>query len=730
MGYKVIVAEKPSVAKDIAKVVGANKYQEGYLEGNGYKVSWCIGHLIGLAPPEVYNEKYKTWSVEDLPILPDPFKTIILPSTKTQYYTLKKLLTDKETDGLICATDAAREGELIFRLVYNETGCKKPVKRLWISSMTEEAIKQGLRDMKGSEAYDNLYIGAKARQEADWIVGLNATRLFSVKHNTKLTIGRVQTPTLALIVKRYKEVNNFIPQEYFEVQGEFGLFKAIWQDNEGNRRISNPALADAIKFKCANQDGRIIKCITKEESKERPLLYDLTELQKDANQRYGMTAMEVLDTAQALYEKHKITTYPRTDSRYLSEDMVLPVQSIIHSLIKADCSVLSRFAKKIMDDGPTLDKRVFDNTKVSDHHAIIPTPIIENFDFSKLNERERQVFTLITSRLLVTLSQKHVYEITDVLLSVNTIDGIELFSTRGRKVIKNGWKEIEESIFGKLSEEQKGLEEEMQTLQDLQPLQKVHLGKTEVIKKKTEPKKYYNDKTLLSAMANASDGVEDDELKESLKDRGLGTPATRAAIIEKLIEVGYIRREKKSIIPTEKGITLINLVPEKLKEPTMTAEWEYRLNRIHKGEESNENFLADIKRFIQSVVREYQDSATDSKLVENKPSNKEIIGKCPRCGKNVYEGQKSFYCEGYKSEQKCGFSLFKNNKAFDDRGKIITAAMAKSILKDGKILVKGLKSKANNEYNALFTMKDTGQYINFDVTLAEKSVAKKMKSTY
>lgn len=724
MPITLVIAEKPSFAKEVAKVLGANKSQEGFLEGNGYKVSWCLGHLIGLAPPEAYNEKYKTWKAEDLPILPEQFKTFILPSTKAQYYTVKRLLTDKETESIICATDAGREGELIFRLVYNETGCKKPVKRLWISSLTDDAIKQGLRDMKSSEAYNNLYMSAKARQEADWIIGLNATRLFSVNYNTKLTIGRVQTPTLAIIVKRHEEIVNFVSQEYYEVEGDFGSFRATWQDNKGNRRINNPAIADSIKYKCENQDGVIIKLTTKEETKDRPLLFDLTELQMEANQRYGMTAMEVLNIAQALYEKHKITTYPRTDSRYLSEDMVQPVKGILITIDKTNCFSLGKFAKKILDDGPTFDKRIIDNTKISDHHAIIPTPAIENFDFNKLTDDEKKVFVLIASRLLVTLSQRHVYEVTDVLTAVDTIDGTELFGTRGRKVIRNGWKEIEESILGKDPEAQKSGEEEDQALQDLKPLQKVRLGKTELIKKKTEPKKYHNEKSLLAAMNHALDNIEDDDLKESMKDRGLGTPATRAVIIEKLLEVGYIKRVKKNLVPTDKGIALINLVPDNLKEPTMTAEWEYRLNRINKGQDNHSAFMTDIRRFAQSIVQEYQGSAADPKLAEASSPAKEVIGKCPRCGKNVYEGPKSFYCEGYKAEPKCGFSLFKNNKAFDDRGKSVTAAMAKKILKDGKILVKGLKSKAGNSYDAIFTMKDTGQYVNFEVSLAEKSPAK------
>lgn len=700
---KLIVTEKPSVAIDISKVLGVNNRKDGYIEGKGYIITWCIGHLIQLANPEEYDVKYKKWSFETLPILPEKFIKEVNKQTSKQYNVVKKLMKDKDLKEIICATDAGREGQLIFEYVYQMSGSNKPVKRLWISSMTDEAIKEGFAKLKDNQEYNTLYESARCRAEADWLVGINFTRLFTVKYSTKLTVGRVQTPTLALIVDRYNEILNFIPQPYYQVEGSFDNIKTLWKDNDGNK-ISDREKALAIQEKVQGKTGIIQKLESKEKTEERPLLFDLTELQREGNRRYGYTAQETLTIAQSLYEKHKLITYPRTDSRYLTEDMKDGLLGLMEKL-KKSYEKGKVFIEEILNKGLNYDKRVINNKRVSDHHAIIVTENIDNYDVTRLTIKEKNILELIIVRFIVSLSEKKVFEETELEINIEN----EVFGATGRKTINEGFERIEKSLLGKSNNEEK---EAIQIFDNLSLNQEIVFEKVDVLEKKTTPKKPYTEATILTAMEKISREIEDEELKEVIRDKGLGTPATRAGIIEKLISVGYIERKKKNLHPTEQGIKFIEVIPEELKTAELTAEWEQRLENISRGEESPEELMEDIKSFIKTLTSENLGSV-DNQIFRNQESQKEVIGNCPRCGKNIYENKKSFYCEGYKDNPKCNFSLWKEDKFFAARGKKITKTIAKKLLKDGKVEMKKLKSKAGKEYNAVFIMGDTGKYINF-----------------
>ncbi|HYH03541.1 MAG TPA: DNA topoisomerase, partial [Bacillota bacterium] len=400
---RVLVAEKPSVARDIAKVVGASQKKDGFLEGNGYQITWCFGHLIAYSTPDRYGEEYQKWSFANLPIIPDVFKTDVIENSKKQFLIIRSLLNHPEVTEVICATDAGREGELIFGLVYRQANCQKPFRRLWISSMTDEAIADGLQNLKDGREYDRLYQSARCRAEADWLIGLNATRLFTVKYNLKLTVGRVQTPTLAMIVNRHLEIVNFKPEPFYQLRGNFDGFSALWQDKKGNSKLKEQAAAEAIRNKCQGQPGTIIGLETKEKSLDRPQLYDLTELQRDANRRYGYTAQQVLDAAQSLYETHKLTTYPRTDSRCITKDMVGSLKPVLNGIKQNNVFGFAAQAEALQTKGLNLDKRVVDDSKVTDHHAIIPTHKIQTADLTKLSDKEQKVFKLIAARFIVAL---------------------------------------------------------------------------------------------------------------------------------------------------------------------------------------------------------------------------------------------------------------------------------------------------------------------------------------
>jgi len=696
---KLIITEKPSVAKDIARVLKVNSSRDGYIEGKECTITWCVGHLIQLSYPEEYNIKYKTWDMNDLPIFPQKFKYSINPSTTKQYEIVKRLMLDEKVTEIVCATDAGREGQLIFGYVYVTSGCTKPVKRLWISSMTDEAILDGFKNLKDNKEFYSLFQSAKARSEADWLVGINATRLFTVKYNQMLTIGRVQTPTLSLIVSRQKEIDNFISEPFYEIEADCEMFSATWFNKSGTR-LKDLEHAEEIKKKCENKEGVITKLQTKRATVERPLLYDLTELQRDGNRRYGYTAEQTLEAAQNLYEKYKLTTYPRTDSRYLTKDMKSKLSDLLLN-IKQGWKGSEYCVDKVLKQKINADKRVIDDKKVTDHHAIIVTPNIRNVSTINLPEREKNILKLVVARFISALDKKQEYDQTDIELKIEN----EKFKARGKKVVIPGWKEVEDIILGKAKEEA----DDKEITVNIQVDDKITPKEIKVLTKKTSPPKQYNEATLLTAMETAGKQIEDEKLKEEMKSIGLGTPATRAGIIEKLISVGYIKRNKKNLVPTENGIQLIEIVHEKLKKPDLTGEWESELSKIANKEASSRDFIYGIKKYVVEIVREGKTSLIKNVnfVNTNKKSKKEVVGICPRCGREIFESNKSFYCSGYKYVPSCKFSIWKEDKALIEKGIILTRKNAEELLKDRYTKIKDL--------NLEVFMQDSGNYVNYRI---------------
>jgi len=707
---KLIITEKPSVAKDIANVLGINKRGNGYMAGNGYTVTWCVGHLVQLAMPEEYDSKFKTWNMNTLPIFPTKFKYVINESTKEQYDIVKRLMNNEDVDEIICATDAGREGQLIFGYVYITAECKKPVKRLWISSMTDEAIKEGFNSLRDNKDYYLLYQSAKSRSEADWLVGINATRLFSVKYNQKLTIGRVQTPTLAMIVQRQHEIDNFVPEPFFEISANCGSFTATWYNEDGTR-LKEKEKAEEIIKKCENKEGLITKVTKKKATTERPLLYDLTELQRDGNKKYGYTAEQTLEAAQNLYEKYKLTTYPRTDSRYLSNDMKPKLNGLLLN-IKQGYKEADGCIDKVLSQKINTDKRVIDDKKITDHHAIIVTDNIRNLERIKLPEKERNILKLVITRFIVALDKKQEYEQTDIELVIEN----ENFKARGKKITVPGWKETEDILLGKAVNTDE--EDEKEITKAVKKNDKVNVEELKLLEKKTSSPKLYNEATLLTAMETAGKQIEDEELRENMKSIGLGTPATRAGIIEKLVSVGYIKRNKKNLVPTENGIKLIELVPEKLKKPDLTGEWEQSLNKITSGDEKSQNFIVNIKKYVYDIINEGKRSNlanvsfTGNNLYN---SNKEVIGICPKCGQSIFESEKGFYCSGFRNYPKCNFGIWKSDKVFVENNINLTKEIAKELIENGKTNDFSIKLEDGSEKNISINMQINGRYVNFNV---------------
>jgi len=698
---KLIITEKPSVARDIARILKINKRGEGYMESGEYLISWCLGHLVGLADPHMYNKSYEKWEIEHLPIIPDKFKLAVLERTKDQFAVVERLINDERVDSLICATDSGREGELIFRFVYQYAKSKKPFKRLWINSMTDAAITEGFSKLKDGSEYDKLYYAARCRSESDWLVGLNLTRLVTVKNRDRLSIGRVQTPTLAMIVNRDEQVENFVSNAFFQLRSHYEKkFTGNWFKEDVSRfdkKEDAQKIIDDIKGKQA----KVVSIETKQKSVERPLLYDLTELQRDANKRFGYTAQEVLDSAQALYETHKLATYPRTDSRYITTDMEKNLPSLIDKVEK------SPFGYKL-SQSPLIDKRVVNNEKVTDHHAIIPTENIARADLSKLPEKDYNVLQLITARFIVTLSQPHLYDHTTAIMDI----GGQTFKTTGKKIVSGGWKDAEIGFMGSNDADDEAVEEDDQNLPVLSVGDLINVEKIELITSKTTAPKRYTEATLLSAMENAGRIVEDDELRAAMSERGLGTPSTRAAIIEKLLGYGYIIREKKNIVSTAKGRRLINLAPEGMKSPEMTGNWEFKLNKIAKGTEKAENFMREITDYVKELVAQGKNEKTV--LPEKRGFNftgKTITGKCPFCGKNVYEMTQSYTCEGKNID--CNFTLWKDNKFLANMGKTLTPTAASQFLKQGHSSYKGLIDRNGVKYDATIHLENIDGQVRF-----------------
>ena len=721
---KLVIAEKPSVARDIASVLGATQKRNGYLEGNGYQVTWCIGHLVQLANPEEYDETLRRWKMDTLPIMPAQFRYEIVSSTKSQFQIVQQLIGRSEE--IICATDAGREGQLIFEYVLRLS--KPPencvIRRLWISSMTDDAIRDGFASLKDNGQYQRLYQSAKCRSEADWLVGINFTRLFTIRYGTKLTVGRVQTPTLALIVERQQAIDNFQAAPYYQLQGHFGSIRALWHRGNVNRLEQKE---DAVKLQkeLTGMDGTVTKLDTSRKNEDRPLLFDLTELQREANRRFGYTAQETLSIAQSLYEKHKFITYPRTDSRYLTTDM----KPQIPQLLKKIASVYPEsvpFIQQIAAKKLLLDKRIINDAKVSDHHAIIVTNNIHQYQPQKLTLRENNVLKLIMIRMIVALSGKKIFD--ETKLEITLDNQKDIFKATGRIIIDEGWTLVERTLSAKpaaaqdeaKTDEKDEKEDDQQILTGIALNQRVHLDKIDIQEKKTTPPKPYTEATLLTAMEKASREIDDKSLKESMKGKGLGTPATRAGIIEKLITVGYVERRKKNLHPTQQGIMFIQLVPESIRQVEMTAQWELQLQEICDGKGNPEQFMKEIRQYVTQTVAE-NSSMEQVQAVSRKGTLRRVVGKCPKCGQNVIESDKSFYCDGFRMEHKCNFSLWKNNKYLEARGVTLTADMAEQLLSTGKMQVNNLTSKAGNLYNAIFYMEPGEQYVNFRMEFAPRN---------
>lgn len=689
---KLVIAEKPSVAMSIAGVIGAKEKQDGYCQGNGYIVTWCVGHLIEGASPEEYDSAYAEWNLDTLPILPQEYKLVVSPNTESQFKIVKKLMNSSEVTSLICATDAGREGELIFRLVYEVAGCKKPFERLWISSMETQAIKDGFNSLRPGSDYDNLFKSAYARMRADWYVGMNFSRLFSLLYENRLSIGRVQTPVVNLIVQRQLEIDNFKPVPYFILEADCGEFIAK------SDKYDKKEVAEALTQMCNGESGKITKLEEKQHKDNPPTLFDLTTLQRVANKTYGYTAQQVLDTIQSLYEK-KLLTYPRTDSKYLTDDMISSTEELVKNLLQSH--LIDNNTKSYVDKEKICIDKVVDNSKVSDHHAIIPTATLLNKDVSDLSKTELNCLNLVIYRLIEATYIPCVYNETSVTLEVN---GKEFFA-KGKKVIDSGYK----VIFNNLLQSE---EENSVTLPSSVELNKEYDNvSVSMVEKKTTAPKPYDDSSLLSAMENAGKQLDDDTLKTVLKQcEGIGTPATRAGIIEKIIKTKYVERKKKALYPTQKAFALIKVVPDKIKSVELTANWEQQLDLISKGKVSDDDFLHELFIYIGNTCNECISHRKEVDKTDFKQDN--IVGKCPRCGKNVLEYPKSFTCESGKNG--CGFTMWKNDRFWSEKEKTLTTAMAKKLLSDGKVKVKGLYSpKKDKKYDCTVALVDTGKYVNY-----------------
>ncbi|AEY67353.1 DNA topoisomerase III [Clostridium sp. BNL1100] len=622
MGFTLVIAEKPSVARDLAKVLNCGQNANGYIMGKKYIVTWALGHLVTLADPEAYGNKYKTWNLEDLPMLPNKMELVVIKQTAKQYGVVRGLLNRADVDELVIATDSGREGELVARWIIMKAGFKKPIKRLWISSQTDKAIKEGFAKLRPSKEYDNLYYSAQSRAEADWLVGLNVTRALTCKYNAQLSAGRVQTPTLAMIVEREEEIRKFRPKDYWTISAQFNGFSVQWQDGRTNQtRTFNKEEADGIVAKITGQIGEVVE-VKKETKKELPpLAYDLTELQRDANKKFSYSAKQTLNIMQRLYESHKLVTYPRTDSRYITDDIVPTLNERLKSIAVGP---YAKLVQGVMRNKISVTKRFVDNSKVTDHHAIIPT---EQFvDLSSLNSEERNIYDLIVKRFIAVLSQPFEYEQTTVKLNVAG----ESFYAKGKIVRSSGWKTVYDG-FGKLDEDSDE-DDNDQSLPDIQKGHKAKVVAPKAINGKTKPPARYTEATLLSAMEHPGKFVDNKALKEALESTsGLGTPATRADIIEKLFNTFYIERRGKEIYPTSKGTQLISLVPADLKSPELTAKWEQQLSLISKGKANSNAFVGEMKNYAKKLV-----GAVIASSEQFKHDNV-TREKCPECGKYLLE---------------------------------------------------------------------------------------------
>ena len=666
---KLVIAEKPSVAQSLAAVIGATARKDGYLEGNGWRVSWCVGHLAGLADADVYNPDYAKWRYDDLPILPEHWQMVVGKDKKKQFAVLKQLMNAPDVTEVVNACDAGREGELIFRLVYQQAGCKKPFSRLWLSSMEESAIREGFAHLKPSTEYDALYNAALCRERADWMVGINASRLFSCLYGQPLAVGRVMTPVLAMTVVREAAIAAFTLEKFYTV-----ALTLADGGTASSKRFAQKADAELLLSKC-RKEGRatVQKMERKEKSESPPQLYDLTALQRDANRLLGFTAQQTLDYAQSLYEK-RLITYPRTDSRFLTEDMAASLPGLVTATGKA-------FA--VEEPIPIHVQQVINGSKVTDHHALLPTKSMAHADLAALPAGERNILRLIAARLLCAVGEPHRYAETTTI----TICAGEEFSAKGKVVLSEGWKAVERKMLGELLGKQK----EPAVLPDVKEQSQCSVAGAELKEGQTSPPKHFTEDTLLHAMETASA----DSMPEGVERQGIGTPATRAATIEKLVQKGFLERKgnkkTKVLLPTDKGKALITVMPEEIQSPEMTADWETKLLRIERGEMEPEEFMTEIKEMISSLVTTTEAAKGANALMKNK-----IIGICPNCGANVVEREKGWFCES----NPCRFVLWKDNAFFKRLGKHLDAHVADKLLRDGRVRLKDCKSVKGKTYNA------------------------------
>ena len=669
MSYRLVVSEKPSVAMAYAKVLGATNRKDGYMEGNGYLVSWCVGHLVELAPPNAYGGQYVKWSIADLPILPQKWQYLVSASTKKQFGVLQKLMHRPDVDSIVCATDAGREGELIFRLVYEQAGCKKPVSRLWLSSMEDNAVREGFANLKPSKEYDALYQAALCRERADWEIGINCSRLFSCLYGRPLAVGRVMTPTLAMTVEREAAIAAFVPEKFYTVALELTSgFVAL------SRRISEKADAEKLLAECRKEMVSTIQKITRKEKAENPPpLYDLTTLQRDANRLLGFTAQQTLNYAQSLYEK-KLITYPRTDSRFLTEDMAASLPGLMSA---------AAGAFDVHEAVPVHAEQAINNSKVSDHHALLPTASVAQADLAALPAGERNVLRLIAARLLCAVGEPHRYAET----TLTTICAGEEFSAKGKVMLSEGWKAMEQKMLGELLGKQK----EAAVLPDVQEQSQCSIAGAELKEGQTSAPKHFTEDLLLHSMETASA----DSMPEGVERQGIGTPATRAATIEKLVQKGFLERKgtkkTKVLLPTDKGKALITVMPEEIQSPEMTADWETKLLQIERGEMEPSEFMTEINTMVTELVKK-----TEMKKGANALMKSKIIGVCPNCGKPVVEREKGWFCEN----RECRFVLWKDNAFFKRLGKRLDAHVADKLLRDGRVRLKDCKSAKGKTYNA------------------------------
>ena len=612
MGKALVLAEKPSVGKELAKVLKCNENKGAYIEGNKYIVTWAMGHLVGLMDPEGYDEKYKKWSMETLPMLPNHMRLTVLNKTKKQYNEVKKQLLRNDVSEIIIATDSGREGELVARWILEKAKVKKPLKRLWISSQTKKAILDGFKNLKDGKEYENLYKAAVCRAEADWLVGLNVTRALTCKYNAQLSAGRVQSPTLFMIVNREEEIKNFKPENYWCLNAKGKGFTLNWIDN----KTFKEEIADSIVNKCKGKEGEVIEVKKATKKKYSPALYDLTELQRDANKIFGYSAKETLNLMQRLYENHKILTYPRTDSRYVTSDIVETIPERLKAVAFGEYRAV---AEQLLKLGVKANKNYVDNSKVSDHHAIIPTE--EKGNLANLNREEKNIYDLVVKRFLSVLMPNYEYEQTTIVVDIAK----EIFIAKGNITKNKGWKRLYDNL--------KDEEEENQELPNLKKGDKVTIVSVNKVKKETTPPSRFNEATLLSAMENPHKyiNVGKDAAKTLGETGGLGTVATRADIIEKLFNSFVIEKKGKDIYPTSKGKQLIDLVPKDLKSPLLTAKWEKQLDEIAKGKRNDHGFIKDMKNYSVALVEDVK--STNSKFVHDNKTGK----KCPNCGKYLLE---------------------------------------------------------------------------------------------